>query len=76
MANSSISFHNHLLDFHIVSIDEAEHVDTRGSVNLNASIAVDGLATKNATVHVNHLQGGTALVADDPVAVAEEGEGA
>ena len=39
-----------------------------------ADAAVDGLAAQDAAVKVDDLQGGFALVGDDPTAVEEEGE--
>ena len=75
MANSSHSSHHNLLDLNILSIDEAEHIHARCSVDGLADAAVDGLAAQDAAVEVNYLQGGLTLVVDDPAAVAEEGEG-
>ena len=42
---------------------------------IDADAAVDGLAADDAAQHVDDLQGGFALVANDELAVAEEGEG-
>ena len=62
------------MDLHVVAVDEAEHVDTRSSLNADAGGAVDVFALHDATSHVDQLQHGVAFVADDDFAVAEEGE--
>ena len=67
--------HHHLLDLHVVAIDEAEHVDALGSVDVDVGAAVDAFALHDAAVDVDHLQGGVAFVVDDEAAVAVEGEG-
>ena len=68
-------FHHNLLRPHILSFDESKHIHASGLVDGLAYAAVDLLTDEDTAVHVNHLQGGMTLIADDPVAVAEEGEG-
>ena len=68
------SFHHDLLCLHVVAVDETQHVNARRSVDGLADAAIDGLAAEDASVDINHLQDGLAIVADDPVAVAEERE--
>ena len=50
--------HHHLLDLHVVAIDEAEHVDALGGVDVDVGAAVDAFALEDAAVDVDHLQGG------------------
>lgn len=66
---------HHLLRPHILSIDESKHIHASGLVDGLAYAAVDLLTAEDTAVHVNHLQGGMTLIADNPVAVAEAGEG-
>ncbi len=47
--------HNHLLDFHVVAVDQAQHVDTGGLVEADGGVAVDGLAADDAAGDVDHL---------------------
>ena len=68
------SSHHDLLDLHIVSVHEAEHVDALGGVDVDVGAAVDAFALEDAAVDVDHLQGGVAFVVDDEAAVAIEGE--
>ena len=67
--------HHDLLCLHVVAVDEANHVNSRGSVDGLADAAVDGLTAEDATVEVNHLQGGTTFVADDPATVVVKCKG-
>ena len=66
--------HHNLLGLHVVAVDEAEHVDTGSGLYGLAARATDALAAQDAARNVNHLQGGIAIVADHPVAVAVEGK--
>ena len=66
--------HDHLLDLHVVAVDEAQHVDTRSGVHVHVGATVDALALQDAACDVDHLQRGVAFVVDDEAAVAEEGE--
>lgn len=70
-----MSFHDNLLRLHVVAVDEANHVNARCGIDGLADAAVDGLAAEDASVDVDDLKGGFALVGDNPVAVAEESEG-
>ena len=63
------------MDFHVVAVDQAQHVDAGGLVEADGGVAVDGLAADDAAGDVDHLQGGVAGVADGPAAAVEEGEG-
>ena len=66
--------HHNLLDLHVFTIDEAEHVNARRSLESFADAAVDGLAAQDAAIEVDDLQGGFAGIVDNPAAVAHEGE--
>ena len=74
MASSQTLLHDHLLDLHVVAVDEAQHVDTRSGVHVDVGAAVDAFAAEDAACDVDHLQGGGAIVVDDEAAIAEEGE--
>ena len=76
MANSFLSsLHHDLLNLDLVAVDESEHVDARGDVDGLGGGAGDAFAAEHATEGVDHLEGGLAVVVDDPHAVVEEGEG-
>ena len=68
-------FHHNLLDFHVVAVDEAEHVDARSGFETLAAATIDLLVAEEMSVDIHNLQGSLAIVVDDPVAVAEEREG-
>ena len=74
MASSQTLLHDHLLDLHVVAVDEAQHVDTRSGVHVHIGAAVDALALHDAARDVDHLQGGGTIVVDDEATIAEEGE--
>ena len=63
------------MHFHVVAVDEAEHVDAGGLVEVDGGVAVDGLAADEASHDVDDLQGGFTQVADGPVGAVEVGEG-
>ena len=66
--------HYYLLYFDVFAVHEADHIYAGGGVEGSAASAVDGLAAEEATREVDDLQGGLAVVVDDELAVAEEGE--
>ena len=68
-------FDHHFLHHDVLAVDEAEHVDASGFVDVDGGIAVDCLAAKHATHHVDDLEGGVARVVDDPFAAVVVGEG-
>ena len=74
MAYGFKSSHHHLLDFHIVAVDKAEHVNTWCGLKTLAVAAIDLLVTEDTPVEVHDLQDGLAIIVNDPVAVAEKGE--
>ena len=57
-----------------VAVQEAEHIDTSRDIEGFAARTVDSLAAQDASREVNDLQGGLAVVADDELAIAKEGE--
>ena len=67
--------HHHFLHHDILAIDEAEHIDACGLVDVDVGIAADGLAAEHTAHHVDDLQGGVATIVDNPFAAVEEGEG-
>lgn len=68
------SIDHDLLHFHVVALDEAEHVDTVGGLEIQVVCAFNLSAAHDATGDVHHLKDGLAVVADDPAAVAIERE--
>ena len=64
-----------LLGLHFVAADEAQDLHAHGGVHFHAAVTVEALAAEDAARHVDDLQGGFALVADDEFAVGEEGKG-
>lgn len=49
------STNHHLLHLHVVAIDEAEHVDAGGLVEMDFGIAVESLAIEHTAHHIDHL---------------------
>ena len=66
---------DYLLGLHVVAVDQAQHIYARRSIDSLANTAVHGIVAEDAAVGINYLQDSLTLVADDPVAVAKEGEG-
>ncbi len=56
---------DHLLDLHVVAVDESDHVDARSVVDLALIAATEGLAADDVAEDVNHLDGGLTLDAKD-----------
>lgn len=52
------SSHHNLLHFHILTIDEANHVNAIRCIDGLADAAVDALAAEDASCDVDDLQGG------------------
>ena len=61
----SWSTNHHLLHLHVVALDEADHVDARGTADLHLVAAAEGLATDDVAKHVNHLDSGLTFDAED-----------
>lgn len=73
--NRFVSLTNHhFLHFHIVAVDEAEHVNASGGLEVQAVAAFNLLVAHDVAGDVNNLQGGLAVVVDNPVAVVLEDE--
>ena len=62
------------MGLHVVVVDEAEHVNAFGGVDVDISAAVDGLSADDAAVDVDHLDNGITFVANDPIVIVKESE--
>ena len=56
---------NDLLDFHVVAVDEADHVDARSDVELALVAAAEGVAADHVAEGIHHLNGGLTFDAED-----------
>ena len=57
--------HHHLLNLNVITVDEADHVDARGDVELALVAAAEGVARDHVAEDVDDLDGSLTLDAED-----------
>ena len=62
------------MNFHVIAVEEAYHINARHLVDAYRGIAFKGDVLHNAAHHVDNLQGGFTNVADLPFAAVEVGK--